>query len=103
MSAVAPITERFKALRDYAGALAWQPLVDTSRSLCIGLLGSIRIGRLEIEDINGKTFVCGTAATTNAPNVSLKVHNPVFWLRLALFADMVSLRRSGTASAPHFR
>lgn len=88
MSITAPITDRFKALRNYAGSIAWGPLVSTTRTLCLALLKNIQIGRLEIEDPDGEVTVCGTAATKDAPNVSVIVHKDVFWLRLALFADM---------------
>ncbi|MBE7181521.1 MAG: class I SAM-dependent methyltransferase [Terriglobus roseus] len=88
MSLLSPITDRARALGSYAGSFAWPPLVNSTRHLCIGLLKNIRIGRLEIEDYDGRAEVCGTAVTADVPHTLLRVHNDTFWIRLALFADM---------------
>lgn len=88
MSVLAPITGPLNALRSYAGSYAWPPIANTTRHLCIGLLKGIRIGRLEIIDADGRTEVCGTAVTADWPNTTIVVRKDVFWLRLALFADM---------------
>ncbi|KAF2103384.1 cyclopropane-fatty-acyl-phospholipid synthase [Rhizodiscina lignyota] len=82
------VLQRFSALSSYAGTLAWNPLVATSRVLSLSLLKGIQIGRLEVEELGGEVTICGTAAITDLPNVTLTVHKDVFWVRLALFADM---------------
>lgn len=88
MSVLSPITDRLNSVRSYAGSYTWPPLVNTTRHLCIGLLKGVRIGRLEIEDVDGRTEVCGTAVTADGPNTTIRVRKDIFWLRLAFFADM---------------
>jgi hypothetical protein len=81
------ITERFNALRDYTGNLAWSPLVGMARSACIGLLRKIEVGKLEIVDVTEEVIVCG--GKTEGPATVIQVLSDTFWVRLALFTDMV--------------
>jgi hypothetical protein len=90
MDLLSPITTRFTALRSYTGSLAWHPLVQFSRSVCLSLLSRVRIGRLEIFDTDGTRYVCGTANFRDGePQATLSVQKDTFWVRLLLFADMV--------------
>ena len=89
MTVLSPIISRFTALRDYTGSLAWHPLVHLSRITCLSLLNRIRIGRLEIVDIDGTNYICGTSiAVAGQSQAQLRVHKDTFWVRLLLFADM---------------
>ena len=85
------ISKQFYSLRGYAGGLAWSPLVQLSRSACVGLLTKIKIGRLEITDECGELIICGDHDEAAAPALELKVHNESFWVRLLFFADMVGV------------
>jgi cyclopropane-fatty-acyl-phospholipid synthase len=91
MSLLTPLTSRFTALRSYTGSLAWGPLVQFSRSMCLSLLKRVEIGRLEIIDTDGTRIVCGTTNFRDGePQTTLEVNKDTFWVRLMLFADMVS-------------
>lgn len=86
------VTSALDTLRSYAGSLAWGPLVRLSRSSVLALLQSIEVGQLNIVEKDGSEIVCGNGALSRSevPVARLKVLKEVFWLRLALFADMVS-------------
>jgi hypothetical protein len=76
--------------RGYAGAVAWDPLVKTSRHLILSLLSQIKTGRLTVVERDGKETICGQVGGEAVhPQVQLRVVRNAFWLRLALFADMV--------------
>jgi hypothetical protein len=83
------ISSRFVAMREAAGGLAWSPLVATARSLCLGILRQTTVGSLEISDCDGQLHLCGEGEDGRGPKVHLTVHKDTFWVRLALFADMV--------------
>jgi cyclopropane-fatty-acyl-phospholipid synthase len=78
---------RFHALRSYTGSLAWNPLVQFSRNTCLSLLSRIQVGRLEILDVDGETYILG-GDDRSTPQVTLRVYKDTFWVRLLLFADM---------------
>lgn len=97
MGIITPLFERANALASYAGSYAWPPLLSLSRTAILALLRNIQIGTLIIVDVDGTVTRCGgqqavdldTEKTVyNIPNVELRVHNDLFWVRLALFADM---------------
>jgi hypothetical protein len=81
------VLERFIALRDYTGNLAWSPLVTGARGACLALLKKIEVGKLEIVDFTEEIIVCGAHA--KGPTARIHVLNDTFWVRLALFNDMV--------------
>ena len=82
-----------EAARSYTGSIAWSPLVQLSRASILNVLKGIGFGQLTIKEKDGVETVCGRAdiGRTALPVTSLKVVREAFWLRLALFADMVSL------------
>lgn len=96
MTLLSPVVSRFHALRSYTGSLAWNPLVQFSRSTCLSLLSRIQIGRLEIIDVDGATYTLGGNEIPDSkggnilatPQVTVRVHKDTFWVRLLLFADM---------------
>ena len=86
------VTFALDTLRSYAGSVAWDPLVQASRSSILALLRTIEVGQLNILEKDGREVVCGNATLSRSevPVARLKVLKDAFWLRLALFADMVS-------------
>ena len=78
--------------RGLVGAFAWGPAVSVSRNMVLALLSRIQRGRLIILENDGTTTICGqTSSDPVEPNVHLRVVREAFWLRLALFADMVRI------------
>jgi cyclopropane-fatty-acyl-phospholipid synthase len=86
------VTSFLTSARSYASSIAWDPLVQLSRASILALLKGIQVGQLTVKEKDDVETVCGNAvlARTEVPVTSLKVVRDVFWLRLALFADMVS-------------
>lgn len=86
------VTSLFDTARSYVGSVAWSPLVQLSRSSILGLLSQIQVGQLTVKEKDGTETVCGGASIGRdaLPVTTLKVVREAFWLRLALFADMVS-------------
>lgn len=93
------LIERATALALYPASFAWPPLLSFSRGAILNLLRNIQIGSLTVTDTDGSITICGSArrATSDAesektvytiPHAELRVLNDVFWVRLALFADM---------------
>jgi hypothetical protein len=82
-------------VRGYAGSTAWAPLVRISRAAVMSLFRRIDLGCLLITDENGAQTRCGRDAGLGShvcatpPRTELKVKREAFWVRLALFADMV--------------
>lgn len=87
------VVSTFDILRRYAGSVAWDPLVQVSRTSILSLLKGIEVGQLNVIEKDDNETVCGNATISRSevPVTSLKVLKETFWLRLALFADMVSL------------
>ncbi|RMY78793.1 hypothetical protein D0863_00417 [Hortaea werneckii] len=99
MTLLSPLTDRATALATYAGSYAWPPLLSFSRAAILNLLKQIQVGSLQITDTDGTLTVCGsprrasTATETEksvytTPHAELRVLNDLFWVRLAIFADM---------------
>ena len=87
------VTSLLDSARSYAGSIAWGPLVQVSRASILSVLKGIQIGQLTIKEKDGTETICGRAdlGRTAFPVTTLKVVRDAFWLRLALFADMVGL------------
>ena len=80
----------FDQVRTYTGAIAWNPLVRASRKLILSLFSQIKVGRLIVVEKDGTHTVCGqNVEDTSTPLARMRVMRDAFWLRLALFADMV--------------
>ena len=86
------MTSLLNTARSLTGSIAWSPLVQLSRASILNLLKGIEVGQLTVKEKDGTETVCGNASIgrTVLPVTSLKVVHEAFWLRLALFADMVS-------------
>lgn len=89
---------RFYGLRNYAGSIAWGPLVQLSRSAVLSVLQKVEIGQLKITESDGHITICGQLKKdVKGPKTELVIHKDTFWVRMLLFADMVGPRN------PHFR
>lgn len=94
------VSSALDTLRGYAGSTAWAPLVRVSRTAVVSLFQRIEFGCLLITDERGAQMRCGRDAgmgshvCTTPPRAELKVRREAFWVRLALFADMVWETRS---------
>lgn len=85
------VSSAFDALRAQVGSVAWGPLVNLSRKAVLSLLQQIQVGRLLVQEHDGTETMYGEqTASVTTPATELKVHRETFWVRLALFADMVS-------------
>lgn len=86
-----PIASISDVVRPYASSYAWGPLVHLSRRGVCALLTGIIKGSLVIEDTDGTVLCFGETEQHRQPKLMAKltVRNEIFWLRLALFADMV--------------
>lgn len=98
MGITSPLVEVARAVVGYTAPYAYGPLLGVSKSSILSLITRIKIGQLKIVDVDGQTTVCGQQKLTpseaertiySIPQVELKVHKEMFWIRLALFADMV--------------
>jgi hypothetical protein len=91
MSLTAPLTWSLHVLKDYAASIGWEPLVHFSKSAILTLLKGIETGRLDIAHEDGQVSLFGQPRPTEgAPRAALQVHKDSFWVRMLLFADMVS-------------
>jgi len=102
MGLISPLVDRASTLASRAGSYAWPTLLSLSRGAILALFKQIQVGSLRIADTDGTLTVCGsprrldggggggggekTVYTT--PHADLRVLNDLFWLRLAIFADM---------------
>ncbi|KAH9827951.1 cyclopropane-fatty-acyl-phospholipid synthase like protein [Teratosphaeria destructans] len=97
MGLLSPVTDRAIALAGYAGSYAWPPILSLSRGAILALLKQIQVGSLMITDLDGTLTVCGSPSrgeyeseksVYTTPHAELKVLGELFWVRLAVFADM---------------
>lgn len=79
------------SLRTYAGSLTWAPFVAFSKTALLSQFSRIRVGQLVVTDENGLKTVCGSSEKKDGdPHTELLVAKEAFWVRVVLFADMVS-------------
>jgi cyclopropane-fatty-acyl-phospholipid synthase len=89
------VSSTLDTFRGYAGSTAWAPLVRISRAAVLSLLHRIEFGCLLITDETGSQTRCGRDAGLGShvcatpPRAELNIKREAFWVRLALFADMV--------------
>ena len=92
-----------ETLRSYAGSWAWEPAVRLARAATLTLLTRINVGQLRVTDVDGQVTVCGSPNPVEGlPQTELLVHKDAFWVRLALFTDMVGgqIKRGYAQFAP---
>lgn len=84
------VTNTLDALRARIGSVAWGPLVNLSRHAVFSLLQQIEVGRMVVKEADGSETMCGRKSMAReVPTTELRVNRETFWVRLALFADMV--------------
>ncbi|KAK3077601.1 hypothetical protein LTS18_009798, partial [Coniosporium uncinatum] len=99
MTIVAPVKAQFDRARDYAASLAYGPLVQLARAACLTLFKRIAIGSLEITDTDDTVIQCGRPGKEGVePHTGLRVQKDTFWVRLLLFADMLSIKNRNHVS-----
>ena len=77
-------------MRRYVGAVAWDPMLQLSKTTITSLFRQIERGQLALVDHKGRRSFYGKEGT--GPMVELQIHKEIFWLRVLLFADMVGSR-----------
>lgn len=88
---MAVVARSFDAARSYLGSISWSPLVRLSRAAVLNLLARVEIGHIAIVDSDGSETICGERwSKEGVPSTELRVLKEAFWVRLLLFADMVS-------------
>ncbi len=88
---MAMVARSLDSLRSYVGSFTWAPFVAFSRTALLSQLSKIRVGQLVVIDENGDMTVCGSSGTKDGnPRTELLVAKEAFWVRVVLFADMVS-------------
>lgn len=71
---------------------AWEPLVSLCRNGTLAQLQGIQCGKLTLyESSSSKASAAFGAEAPGCPTAVLNVLDEKFWVRLALFADMVRL------------
>jgi len=81
-----------QSLWNSATLSAWTPVVSTCRNGALAQLKHIRLGKLAIYERGlQKPSMAFGEEKEGLPLAVLHVHDEKFWLRLALFADMVCL------------
>jgi cyclopropane-fatty-acyl-phospholipid synthase len=71
---------------------AWQPLVSLCRNGTLSQLQNIQIGQLVLsENGESKSSTVFGVERAGVPTAFLQVYDEKFWVRLALFADMVCI------------
>lgn len=88
---MAIVTTAIDTLRSYIGSFTWAPFVALSKSALLAQLSKIRVGQLVVTDEHGQVTICGAPGIKDgSPRTELKVGKEAFWVRVVLFADMVS-------------
>lgn len=77
------------SLRCSASAWTWGPLVAFSKRSVLAVLQRVTVGGLLVTDEAGVVTLCGNQGT-EGPRLEMRVRAEAFWVRVALFADMVS-------------
>lgn len=90
MAILSPLTEPAATLWSSVTSQTWDSLVALCRNGTIAQLQQIQLGRLFLYDGgSGKSSVVFGNESPKNPDAALHVHSEKFWVRLALFADMV--------------
>ena len=93
MAITSPLTGVASTLINAITYQAWGPLVSLCRNGTLSQLQSIRLGKLTLYETSAaKASASFGAEVDDLPVAVLHVHDEKFWVRLALFADMVRLQ-----------
>ena len=95
MTILNTLTAPASAVLNALTSQAWQPLVSVCKNGTLSQLQNIQIGRLVLfEGSNSKASNVFGVDKEGVPVAYLHVHDEKFWVRLALFADMVRINRA---------
>ena len=90
MTILNTLTAPASAILNTLTSHTWQPLVSMCKNGTLSQLQNIQIGRLVLfEGSESKAENVFGADKEGVPVAYLHVHDDTFWVRLALFADMV--------------
>lgn len=92
MAILNPVTGPVATIWNGVASQAWEPLVSVCRNGTLAQLQGIKSGKLVLyENGSSKASAVFGAEAPGCPVAVLNVHDEKFWVRLALFADMVRL------------
>ncbi len=90
MPLLSPLTGAATSVLSTLTSQVWGPLVTMCRNGTLSQLQNIKLGKLVIfEHGSSKTSTVFGADKEGLPLAFLDIHDEKFWVRLALFADMV--------------
>lgn len=90
MGVLSPVTGTASSLLSTLTSQAWDPLVSMCRNGTLAQFQGIQIGKLVLfEGGESKATSSFGSDKEGCPIAFLDVHDEKFWVRLALFADMV--------------
>lgn len=96
------IYQTAQGIRTQLGSLSWGPAVSFSRSTILGLFQYVQAGQVKVTFVDGESEVYGQETPEpGMPTAELKVVKDTFWVRMLLFADMVSMPGSVVDSSAH--
>lgn len=94
MTILGAVTSPIATIWNGVASQAWDPLVALCRNGTLAQLQGIKIGSLALHETGvDKPATFFGHKSPDHPFASLTVHDEKFWVRLALFADMVGLGR----------
>lgn len=94
MAILSPITGAASSVLSTITSQAWGPLVTLCRNGTISQLQNLKLGKLVLfEGGSSKASAVFGKDKEGLPLAFLDVHDEKFWVRLALFADMVCSTR----------
>lgn len=97
MAILDTLTAPASALLSTITSQAWQPLVSVCKNGTLSQLQNIQVGRLVLfEGSESKASNVFGADKEGVPVAYLHVYDEKFWVRLALFADMVRISAKAT-------
>ena len=100
MAILSPLLGPATTIWNSVSCQAWDSLVAMCRDGTLSQLQSIQIGKLAVYEISvGKGSTLFGTEREGHPVAVLNVHDDKFWVRLALFADMVCLFTSSTITS----
>lgn len=103
MSILRPFTGAAASVLNTITSQAWDPLVSLCRNGTLSQLQNIKLGKLVLfEGGSSKASTVFGSDKEGVPVAFLDIHDEKFWVRLALFADMVRSRFRSTACWPSY-
>jgi len=100
MAILSPLLGPATAIWNSVSCQAWDSLVALCRDGTLSQLQSIQLGKLAVYEVSaGKGSTVFGTEREGHPVAVLNVHDDKFWVRLALFADMVRLLNGPTTAS----